>query len=183
MTLRLLTCCYQTWGKWKIMPLSSASSERKLILWFLSQTDTCETYNCKTVPVEEWEGNGKGVSQMWQNEGVLLLNWTDRGFIINYLTLTDRSTWQTCGWEWVLLRLLNKRAAMYIALPPCNLPRYQQHAFKGQKGKKREPCDPKPAQVLQCFYQNSNVVSKDVAILARSGKPQPLVLATSSNFA
>lgn len=40
---------------------------------------------------------------------------------------------------------------MYIALPPCNLPRYQQHAFKGQKGKKEGALRPKACTSFAVF--------------------------------
>jgi len=76
---------------------------------------------------------------MWQNEGILPLNQKDRISVMNYLTLTDRSTSQTCGWEWVLLRLLNKGTAVNIALPPCNLPRHQLDASRAKRGKRGSP--------------------------------------------
>lgn len=160
MTLQLLIRCYLTWGKWKIMPLSSAGSERKLILWFLSQLDTCETYNCKSVPVEEWERNVKGVSRMWQNEGILLLKWKDRIYFINYLTLIDSSTSQIWGWEWILLMLLNKWTAMYIALPPCNVPRYQLDASRGNRVKRG-------SIVTQSLHKFCTAFSKTVTLFLK----------------
>lgn len=174
-TLQLLACCYLTQGKGKITPLNSASSGRTLILWVLRQLDTWET-----VPVEEWEeskGNRSDAAE-WR----YLLNPKGRIYIINCLILRDSSTSETCGWEWVLLVHCVNLTAVYIALPPCNLPRYQLDASKAKRGKKSKLCYLKPAQVLQCFYQNSAIVSRDVAIPARSGKIQPLVLATCSNF-
>lgn len=84
MTLQLLACCYLNRGKWKITPLNAASNEGTLILWFLSQLDTCETCNCKSVPVEEREESKGNPSDVANPKG--------RIFIINCLTLRDSST-------------------------------------------------------------------------------------------
>lgn len=92
-TLQLLACCCLNRGKWKITPLNSASNERTLISWFLSQLDTCETCNCKSVPVEEREESKGNQSDVANPKG--------RIFIINCLTLKRqqhlRNLWMGVG--------------------------------------------------------------------------------------